>query len=191
MEEEHNPFSQLNYVYQCLDFMKIKHIEIIDDEVDDTISSYCFKFGKINETFISSYDSDFFQLINENVKIIRYKGTASKIITKKDFIDKYSILPELYADYKAMVGDFSDNIKGVKGIGHKTINDYGSIDTIINKCKIESKYVKVIQESEEILQKNYSLICLDDHYQIPFGLEEIEYKQNIIKTMDIIHAIGL
>jgi|GEM_PF-5513066 len=59
---------------------------------------------------ISSFNSDFFQLINKNTFILRYKGKQTMILDPKNFYEKYGILPQYFADYKSMVGDTADNI---------------------------------------------------------------------------------
>ncbi len=67
--EENNPFSQLSDVYAALDYLGIKHTETVDCETDDWIAGYAFTYGQENEIVISSFDSDFFQLITDNVSL--------------------------------------------------------------------------------------------------------------------------
>ena len=72
--DEDNPYSQLNDVYAALEFLRIKHIETTEYEADDVISSYAIRYEKEIEIVISSFDSDFFQLIDDNVSVLRYRG---------------------------------------------------------------------------------------------------------------------
>ena len=101
--EEENPFSQLPYVYKALDFMKIKHTEVIGYETDDVIASYVIRYsGKIS-CLISSWDSDYFQLINESVNVLRYRGKKT-MLCDVDFIqNKFGIAPEVYEDFKSLI----------------------------------------------------------------------------------------
>lgn len=70
--EEETPFSQLPDVYAALDYLGIKHTETIACETDDLIAGYALTYGKENEIVISSFDSDFFQLITDKVSVLRY-----------------------------------------------------------------------------------------------------------------------
>lgn len=122
ISDDENPFSQqLEDVYTALDFMKIKHMEVTEFvEADDVISSYIHVYGKEMQIVISSSDSDFFQLIDDNVSILRYRGDNTVICDIKYIQNKYGVLPEQYADFKSLTGDNSDNIKGAEKVGIKT-----------------------------------------------------------------------
>ena len=101
--EEENPFSQLPYVYKALDFMKIKHTEVIGYETDDVIASYVIRYSRKISCLISSWDSDYFQLINESVNVLRYRGKKT-MLCDVDFIqNKFGIAPEVYEDFKSLI----------------------------------------------------------------------------------------
>ncbi len=164
--EEENPFTQLNDVYKALDFLEIKHCETTVCETDDVIAAYALKCGIDNEIIISSFDSDFFQLITENVRVLRYRGDNTQIYDTEFFFNKFGILPDFYADYKSLTGDTADNIKGADKIGPKTaavlVNQFGGVENIIaNAEKITRPSIKksVIENTERI-RLNYKLIKL-------------------------------
>ena len=197
MPDEENPFSQLRYIYSALDAMGIVHCEICDAETDDVIASYALSSDNDTEIYISSFDSDFFQLISDRVRIIRYKGDSS-VICDVDYIQsKLGILPENYADFKAMVGDSADNIKGVAGIGKvtaaKLLSSYGSLEnmlacpSIIKDEKLQAK----ICNSIPLIKRNVALIKLDAHAPMPFEYGDMLYRTPYIKTMEVIKKIGL
>lgn len=196
MPEEENPFTQLPLVYEALDYMGIKHTETTVCETDDVIAAYALKYGMDSEVLISSFDSDYFQLINEKVKIIRYRGKCSVLCDEKYINEKYGISPSLYLDYKCLVGDSSDNIPGIRGIGPKTaaklVNTFGSLESIIDRCEeIESEKIRLaIKEGEEILKRNMTLIALGGDADIPFTLDEVEFNNPYIRTMEVIRGIG-
>ena len=196
MPEEENPFTQLPLVYEALDYMGIKHTETTVCETDDVIAAYALKYGMDSEVLISSFDSDYFQLINEKVKIIRYRGKCSVLCDEKYINEKYGISPSLYLDYKCLVGDSSDNIPGIRGIGPKTaaklVNTFGSLESIIDRCEeIESEKIRLaIKEGEEILKRNMTLIALGGDADIPFTLDEVEFNNPYIRTMEVIREIG-
>lgn len=74
VSNDKNPFSQLPDVYAALDYLAIKHKETTDCEADDLIASYALSGGQEMEIIISSFDSDFFQLITDKVSVLRYRG---------------------------------------------------------------------------------------------------------------------
>lgn len=79
MSEEENPFSQIRDVFNALTYMKICYKEITYLEADDVISAYVNKYSGKLKIVISSFDSDFFQLINSNTQILRYRGEKTVI----------------------------------------------------------------------------------------------------------------
>jgi DNA polymerase-1 len=197
-EPEDDMFLQLRDVRAALDFMKIKNIEIAElVEADDVISSYAFKYKKDIKIVISSFDSDFFQLIGENVSILRYRGKETVICDIRYVKDKFGILPGQYADFKSLTGDTADNIKGAEKIGLKTaaalINQFGNLqDIIINAEKITKPSIRdSILRNTERLQTNYKLIKLDDRATIPLNLNELAYIYNGITTREVLKGIKL
>ena len=194
--EEENPFSQLPLVYEALDYMGIKHTETTVCETDDVIAAYAIKYGEENEVLISSFDSDYFQLINDNVKVIRYRGSCTVLCDEKYIKEKYGLPPSRYLDYKCLVGDTSDNIPGIRGVGPKTaaklVNAFGGLDSIIERSKeIESEKIRLaIEDGVDIIKRNMALISLNGNADIPFALEEIELVNPHIRTMDVIRGIG-
>ena len=194
--DDENPFTQLPLVYRALDYMGIKHTETSDCETDDVIAAYALRYGSELEVLISSFDSDYFQLICDNVKVIRYRGKCSTVCDRAYINEKYGISPSLYLDYKCLVGDSSDNIPGIRGIGPKTaaklVNTFGSLESIIDRCEeIESEKIRLaIKEGEEILKRNMTLIALGGDADIPFTLDEVEFNNPYIRTMEVIRGIG-
>ena len=178
--DDENPFTQLSDIYNALDFLGLKHTETTVCETDDVIAAYALKHCANNEIVISSFDSDFFQLINENVKVLRYRGDNTQIYDVNFFKEKFGILPQLYADYKSLTGDTADNIKGADKIGPKTaaalVNEFGNLENIIlNAEKIAKPSVKKsVLENSERIRLNYKLIKLCDCAELPFSLDVIK-----------------
>lgn len=197
MSDEENPFIQLPLVYKAIEAMGIPFAEVHGCECDDVIATYAKRFSEDFQVVISSFDSDYFQLISDNVKVIRYRG-ASSIICDRDYVrERYGIDPEYYSDWKSLVGDTADNIKGVPGVGPKTatklIDAYGSLAEMLADAEriAPEKLQAKILENKEILLRNYSLIRLDDTGVLPFEIEELEYTAERIRTMDALRKIGL
>ena len=195
--EEENPFSQLPDVYAALDYLGIKHAETTTCETDDWIASYALTYGKEMEIVISSFDSDFFQLITDKVSVLRYRGEKTVICTPDYIKDKFDIKPEQYADFKSLTGDASDNIRGADKVGPKTasklLNKYGTLENILaNAESIEKLSIKdSIIRNMERLRKNYKIIKLDNTAPLPFALEDIAYIFTGITTNEVLRGIGL
>lgn len=195
--EEENPFSQLADIYAALDYLKIKHAETTVCETDDWIAGYALTCKNSTRIVISSFDSDYFQLISDNVSVLRYRGVKSVIYTPEHVFGRFGIAPAQYADFKSLVGDPSDNIKGADKVGPKTaaqlLRRFNSLDNVIaNAEQIERQSVRqsVIQNAEK-LHTNYKLIKLNDGATLPFGLDELAIGGINSTTTEVLNAIKL
>ena len=194
--EDENPFSQLPLIYEALDYMGIRHAETTDCETDDVIAAYALEYGKEKEVIISSFDSDYFQLITDTVKVVRYRGQMSVLCDKEYIMTKYGIEPSRYLDWKCLVGDTSDNIPGIRGVGPKTatklINTFGDIEAIqCRTSEIESERIRAaIECGKEIIERNRSLIRLGNCATMPYSLTDIEFAGPRLSTSDVIRGIG-
>lgn len=198
--EEENPFSQLPDVYAALDFLKLCHAETTDCEADDWMAGYvrkCEKETSVEKIVISSFDSDFFQLISDKVTVLRYRGENSVFCDTAYLLDKFDIAPERYADFKSLTGDTADNIKGAEKVGPKTaaklVNEFGSLEKVIARAEeIKKPSVREsVLRDEDRLRKNYRLIKLDGVEELPFGLDEMEWCDSGITTNGVLKGIGL
>lgn len=195
--EEETPFSQLPDIYCALDLLSIKHTETLDCEADDVIAGYALTCSKHCDVVIMSQDSDFFQLISENVSVYRYRGDKSILCTPQYIHDKLNIDPEMYADFKSLTGDASDNIKGAYKIGPKTaarlLREFGNLDNIIsNAALITPPAIKnSIIESANMLKTNYRLIKLENRYALPFALDELKFTYDGTTTNELLLQMGL
>lgn len=197
MPEEDNPFSQLDDVYSALDFIGIRHAETTTCETDDLIAGYALSFGQEMEIIISSFDSDFFQLITDKVSVLRYRGKNTVICTPDYIEKKFGIAPEQYADFKSLTGDTADNIKGADKVGPKTaallLNEFGTLENILaNAESIKKPSVResVIKNTEK-LKTNYKIIKLGNTVPLPFTLDELLYEYTGITTSEVLKGIGL
>lgn len=179
--EAENPFSQLDDIYAALDCMHVKHAETSYCETDDWIAAYAYAYGNSAEVVVSSFDSDYFQLISQNVTVLRYRGAKTAICTPRYVQDKFGVAPSQFADFKSLVGDPSDNIKGAEKIGPKTaaslLNRFGSLQNIIaNISLIERPSVRESLEKNALsLFTNYDIIKLDGKEPMPFDISQLEY----------------
>lgn len=127
---------QLPYAKKCVDYMGFRVIEKEGYEADDTLgtlSRLADEAGGI-QSYILTGDKDSLQLISDRTCVILAKTNEDIVFDRAMFFEKYGIVPEQFVDVKALMGDMSDNIPGVAGIGEKTalklISDFGSLDNI-------------------------------------------------------------
>jgi DNA polymerase I len=157
--------SQIGFIKEFLNVIGIKQVAMVGFEADDLIASIVKNFEDQDlNIVIASQDKDIFQLINDTVKILNDKY---KILDKKHVIEKYGIPPEDLLDYFSLMGDNSDNIPGVKGIGRvtalKLIKQYKSIDKILeNIDSLNKKISEKILASINDLTLSKKLISLKD-----------------------------
>ncbi len=197
MPEDETPFSQLEDIYLALDYMGICHTEVENAEVDDVVSAYVHTYRNDMEIIISSFDSDYFQLIDENVSVLRYRGKHTQICDKTYINDKFGIEPNQYADWKCLTGDSADNIKGVSMVGPKTasglLHQFGSLAQLLARTEeIKRKCIRAsVEASAQQLLLNQKLIYLTGQSGIPFPLEDLIYRYNGVLTREVLQHIHL
>lgn len=197
MPEDEVPFSQLPAIYASLDYLGIKRTETKVCETDDIIAGYALTYGQDCDVIISSFDSDFFQLITDRVSVLRYRGDNT-VICDPDYIrNKLGIEPGQYADHKSLTGDSADNIKGADKVGPKTatelIREFGTLEGVIENAEIIKKpSVRAsILSSVDRLRLNYRLIKLDGSAELPFSFDELEYRYSGLSTTQVLRGIAL
>ncbi len=167
--DDENPFIGLPIIKNALKFLDIPFYEVEDDEADYYIASIASQYQKeFDEVVIVSNDSDFYQLIDENIFIYSARGKLSKLYDEAEFLEKYFIKSNQYVEYKSLVGDAADNIKGVKGIGKKTASEILTFDSIDNYVEMSSneRIKKILKDNEDIIERNKKLITLNRHLDI-------------------------
>ena len=123
-------------------------------EADDIIAKVCKKYKKAEIVIVTS-DKDMYQLLTDNVCIMH--PSTHTFFTKKDFRTKYELHPKMWKRVKSMAGCDSDNVKGIPGIGEKTVLQYlkGELPTHYKKYKdIKSK------EGKKITDRNKKLVII-------------------------------
>jgi len=111
---------QMGRLVEYLQCLPLTLISIDKVEADDTISYLAQKFGANNKrvTIVSS-DKDFLQIVDENIEV--YSPIKKVTYKKKEVQEEVGVLPENYLVMKALLGDNSDNLTGIKGLGPKTL----------------------------------------------------------------------
>lgn len=189
------PFSQLPDICAALDCLGIPHAETTDCETDDILAAYAQACA--GEVVIASFDSDYFQLITDRVSVLRYRGEKTVICTPDTIREKFGIEPGQYADFKALVGDNSDNIRGAEKIGPKTaaalLAQFGTLEGILARVgEITRPAIRTsIVRDADRLQRNLALIRLDGTAALPFPPDALVYTDRGLTTTDVLRRIGL
>lgn len=152
--------SQLSLIKEVLRAMNIGIIEKEGYEADDIIAAIAQKVkDAFNEIIIVTGDKDILQLVCENIKVMAVKKgiTNTVLYDANEVKEKFGVYPNEIKDYLALMGDSSDNIPGVPGIGPKTAADlikkFGSIDNLyknINEIKNEKLVKLLIDNKDEV-----------------------------------------
>jgi len=167
---------QIPKLYEILELSGFPPIIIEGVEADDVIGTLSKKFKKIHDVKIFSGDKDFAQLVNENISIIN--PITMEIMNKKAVKKKFDVYPKNIIDYLALVGDKSDNIPGVPGVGSKTasrlINKFGNVEDIIDRLDlIPGKVGESIKINLDQLKLSKILATIKCDVEISFGLKDL------------------
>jgi DNA polymerase-1 len=176
-EDESVSFArQLQLVKECLDVLPVYQPAVQYLEADDQIAYSCRTFFKDEAKIIISTDRDFFQLVDERTAIFRPVKTKEnprgELIDLDWMMQKEDVFPPNYALLKAIVGDKSDNIRGIKGVGEPTAKtdfpllnnmEEAGVDDILEYAgkQKEKKYEKYI-DNAELMRRNYGIVQLLD-----------------------------
>ena len=167
---------------KVLETMGIKHYEIDNYEADDIIGTLAKVVDEEDEfigTIISS-DKDLLQLISDEIDVKLLKQSGYIMMTKDEFRKTYGVDPIRMIDLKALMGDSSDNIPGVKGIGEKTaislLTKYGSLDGVYeNLDSISGKTKEKLANDKENAYKSFDLATIYREVPLDFELNDCSY----------------
>lgn len=113
-------FADLPHIYRGLDLLNVRRIEDNRWEADDVIATLISTAPQC-EHVIMSTDKDFYQLLSDRVSMLNTQRRADRRrIHPAEVVEKHAVAPHQWCDYRAMTGDPSDNIPGIRGIGHTT-----------------------------------------------------------------------
>ena len=174
---------QMPIARDILDKMGIKHFELAPYEADDIVGTIV-KMTEEDKDFASlivSSDKDLLQLISDETEVKLLKQSGFIRYNHESFVADYGIEPIRMIDLKALMGDSSDNIPGVKGIGEKTalklLQEYGSLENLylnIDKISGKTKEKLVIDKEMAFISKKIATIYRDVPLHIV--LEDLKYE---------------
>jgi DNA polymerase I len=196
--EEDNPFSQLPIIEEALRHIHIPTMSVEGVEADDLLAT-CARKAKSEGLFviISSNDRDLFQLADAQTTIYYRRGKREYFIDEAEINLRYGIPPNCLSEWTALVGDRSDNISGVKGIGRlgatNLLKRYGTLDGIYDHLdEIGVQHASNLLAAKEQVFRSAALIrlrevALDDRFW-----RSTEQAPTIdLHVRHVLHAIGV
>lgn len=189
---------QFGYVRELLDSFGIKYEEHLDYEADDIIGSYAKIAEKAGlEVIIVSGDKDLTQLASDNITVYYTKRGVTEIdyYTPEFINEKYGLTPQQIIDMKGLMGDKSDNIPGIPGVGEKTaiklLAEYETVENVLeNIDNISGKKLKErLTEGKEdaILSKKLATIFTD--VPVDNKIEDLTFKENREKKKELFEKL--
>ncbi|HWM37991.1 MAG TPA: 5'-3' exonuclease H3TH domain-containing protein, partial [Streptomyces sp.] len=179
------PFAgQVSLVKEVLAALRIPIVEKLGYEADDVIGTLaCQARDAGMEVVISTGDRDAFQLVGEHVTVLYPVRGVSEVwrMTPDAVRTKYGVDPTRYRDKAALVGESSDNLPGVPGVGDKTaakwINEYGGLDGIVaNADKIKGKAGDNLRAHLADVLRNYEINALVCDLELPLRPEDTRWR---------------
>ena len=144
--------SQFADAKECLELMGIHVMELVGYEADDiqgTVANLAHTANEPTESYILSGDRDLLQLIDDKITVLLATNKDTLVMHREEFFEKYGVEPYQLVDMKALMGDSSDNIPGVSGIGEKTaatlIQNFGTLDGVYENIN-DSRISKGVRE---------------------------------------------
>ncbi len=175
--------SQMPIARDMLNHMGIFNINVLDYEADDIIGTLSKRANEDPEwdALLVTSDHDYLQLITDvvNVKLLRPKDFIK--YTPTNFKEDYGIEPKRIIDLKALMGDASDNIPGVPGVGEKTalklLVEYGTLDNLYaNIDKIKGKLQEKLIQNKDSAYFSYKLATICCDVPLSHSFEEMKYE---------------
>jgi len=189
---------QFGYVRELIESYGIKYEEHLDYEADDIIGSYAKIAEKAGlEVIIVSGDKDLTQLASDNITVYYTKRGVTEIdyYTPEFINEKYGLTPQQIIDMKGLMGDKSDNIPGIPGVGEKTaiklLTEYETVENVLeNIDNISGKKLKErLTEGKEdaILSKKLAIIFTD--VPVDNKIEDLTFKEDREKKKELFEKL--
>ncbi len=168
--------AQMPILHELLSAMKVTVAEKGGVEADDIIGTISSSFD--GESYIVSGDRDMFQLVSDNVTVLFTKRgvTDVEVVTPMSLSANYGLTPKQVIEYKALRGDTSDNIPGVRGVGEKTamqlLAKYGDLDTLYENVDKEKGALKEkLIADKEMAYISKTLATIVKNADVEFNLD--------------------
>ena len=177
--------SQIEPIHNIIQAMGLPMLVIEGVEADDVIGTLALEATAAEQpVIISTGDKDIAQMVNEHITLVN--TMTNTLLDREGVIEKFGIPPELIIDYLALLGDKSDNIPGVPGVGEKTalglLQGLGSLDNIyarldevaVLEFRGAKKMAPKLEEHKELAYLSYTLATIKTDVEMPMPLGELK-----------------
>ena len=177
--------SQIEPIHNIIQAMGLPMLVIDGVEADDVIGTLALEATAAEQpVIISTGDKDIAQMVNEHITLVN--TMTNTLLDREGVIEKFGIPPELIIDYLALLGDKSDNIPGVPGVGEKTalglLQGLGSLDNIYARLdevaalefRGAKKMAPKLEEHKELAYLSYTLATIKTDVEMPMPLGELK-----------------
>ncbi|MEE9553769.1 MAG: 5'-3' exonuclease H3TH domain-containing protein, partial [candidate division Zixibacteria bacterium] len=173
---------QFPWIDRAIEAFNIPVIRMDGYEADDLIGTLSVKASEAGmDVLMFTGDKDFYQLVNDKIKILHPKDFS--IIDPERVKEKFGVYPERVIDMLALMGDTSDNVPGVEGVGPKTaislIEEFGDFETVLSEgpSRRKGKVAKMLAEHKEQAELSRNLVTIRLDCPIDFEPENLSVKE--------------
>jgi DNA polymerase I len=193
-KKEQELYDQIDFIKEILVGYDIPSLSLKGYEGDDVLGTLAGKYGPVDDVkvVIVTSDMDALQLVNKDVEVLTFvKGVSqTKVYDTAAVQERYGLRPDQLIDLKALMGDSSDNIPGVAGVGIKTattlLQEFNTIEGIydaIEAEKVPEKFAKKFRGQEKTVEQMKFLVTIVKDIDFPFELEQAKESEPNAEVM--------
>ncbi len=191
---------QQDPIQKIVPLLGVASVFLQNHEADDLIASYVVEASRCGmECVVATNDKDILQMVREGVSIystakadVGEGNGGFKLLGIPEVRAKWGVDPELIADVLALTGDSADNITGVPGVGGKTaakwINQYGSLDRILEGKDMEPKVREKVEASRELILQNRQMVALDLDLPLPLPIAGMKISPRYPELIEVLRT---
>ena len=173
---------QINWVHEACEAMGVPILTVAGYEADDVIGTIATRAAAAGYTVaVVSIDKDFFQLVRDGAITVYDPREDGAWFDEHGVLEKFGVKPSQVVDVLALVGDTSDNVAGVPGIGKKGATDlitqYGSLDDLLARTsELKPKQREALETNREQALQSRQLVTIHTDAPVEFDLESLRYR---------------
>lgn len=189
------PLQFLAPVKEGLDAHGIRWIEVDDAEADDVIATLATRAAASRPVLIMSRDMDYYQLLDRHVRVLnRSRKSSQRIITATEVVARFGVTPAQWPAFRALTGDKSDNIPGVRGIGPKVaatlLRDGMQLRDLPGSGRLTGAKGAAITTAWADVLRWEAMITVRRDMAVPVALSGLASPQ-LPKPADVVEKLGL
>ncbi|MGD9895808.1 MAG: 5'-3' exonuclease H3TH domain-containing protein [Candidatus Methylacidiphilaceae bacterium] len=185
---------QLDQVEELVTALGMPVLRVAGEEADDVMASYtATAVQKGMEVVLATNDKDLMASVSPRVSIYQTQGKGFHLLTEQEVTEKWGVRPAQIPDLLALIGDSTDNISGIPGVGRVTavqwLRHYGSLEELLRLAS-KASWVKLRQLTDvqrERILRNRRMIALRSDLPLPIPLEALTIRPDLAKQAELFH----